>query len=91
MGLQVVGTKQIPTKRNEWLDSECVNIFDSKIYQLALEQTANLDKAIARTYALVLYLIYEVSRLRQALWSFFCRFGVDERVSVGPVWAGMKG
>lgn len=44
------------SNRSEWLNSECVNIFDSKVYQLALEQTSKLDKAIARTYAQVLYL-----------------------------------
>jgi hypothetical protein len=44
------------SKRNEWLKSECINIFDGKIYQLALEQTAQLDKVIPRTYAHVLYL-----------------------------------
>ncbi len=42
--------------RSEWLKSECVNIFDGKVYQLALEQTAQLDKVIPRTYAHVLYL-----------------------------------
>ncbi len=44
------------SKRGEWLKSECINIFDGKIYQLALEQTAQLDKVIPRTYAHVLYL-----------------------------------
>jgi hypothetical protein len=44
------------SKRNEWLKSECINIFDGKVYQLALEQTTRLDKVIPRTYAHVLYL-----------------------------------
>lgn len=44
------------SKRNDWLKSECINIFDGKAYQLALEQTAKLDKVIPRTYAHVLYL-----------------------------------
>ena len=44
------------SKRSEWLESECINIFDGKVYQLALEQTAQLDKVIPRTYAHVLYL-----------------------------------
>jgi len=44
------------SKRSEWLKSECINIFDGKVYQLALEQTAKLDKVIPRTYAHVLYL-----------------------------------
>ncbi len=44
------------SKRSEWLKSECINIFDGKVYQLALEQTAHLDKVIPRTYAHVLYL-----------------------------------
>ena len=44
------------SKRSEWLKSECINIFDGKVYQLALEQTAQLDKVIPRTYANVLYL-----------------------------------
>ena len=43
------------SKRGDWLKSECINIFDGKIYQLALEQT-QLDRAIPRTYAHVLYL-----------------------------------
>jgi len=44
------------SKRSEWLKSECINIFDGKVYQLALKQTAQLDKVIPRTYAHVLYL-----------------------------------
>ena len=44
------------SKRNEWLKSECINIFDGKVYRLALEQTAQLDKVIPRIYAHVLYL-----------------------------------
>jgi hypothetical protein len=44
------------SKRSEWLKSECINIFDGKVYQLALEQTAQLDKVIPRIYAHVLYL-----------------------------------
>jgi hypothetical protein len=44
------------SRRSEWLGSECINIFDGKLYQLALEQTAQLDKVIPRTYAHVLYL-----------------------------------
>jgi hypothetical protein len=44
------------SKRIEWLKSECINIFDGKVYQLALEQTTKLDKVIPRTYAHVLYL-----------------------------------
>src|SRR5450755_776862 len=39
------------SKRSEWLKSECINIFDGKVYQLALEQTAQLDKVVPRTYA----------------------------------------
>jgi hypothetical protein len=44
------------SKRSEWLKSECINIFDGKVYQLALKQTVQLDKVIPRTYAHVLYL-----------------------------------
>jgi hypothetical protein len=44
------------SKRSEWLESECINIFDGKVYQLSLVQTAQLDKVIPRTYAHVLYL-----------------------------------
>jgi hypothetical protein len=40
--------------REERMNSECVNIFDGKVYQLALQQTPKLDKAIARTYGQVL-------------------------------------
>jgi len=43
------------SKRSEWLGSECVNIFDGKVYQLALKQSDKLDKVIPRTYAHVLY------------------------------------
>jgi hypothetical protein len=44
------------SNRGDWLNSECVNIFDGEIYRLALEQTAKLDKVIPRTYGHVLYL-----------------------------------
>lgn len=44
------------SNRSEWLNSECVNIFDGEIYRLALEQTPKLDKVIPRTYGHVLYL-----------------------------------
>jgi hypothetical protein len=44
------------SNRSDWLNSECVNIFDGEIYRLALEQTAKLDKVIPRTYGHVLYL-----------------------------------
>jgi hypothetical protein len=37
------------SNRSEWLNSECVNIFDGEIYRLALEQTPKLDKVIPRT------------------------------------------
>jgi hypothetical protein len=33
-----------------------MNIFDGKVYELALKQSARLDKVIPRTYAQVLYL-----------------------------------
>lgn len=44
------------SKRSDWLNSECVNIFDGEIYHLALKQTDKLDKVIPRTYGHVLYL-----------------------------------
>jgi hypothetical protein len=44
------------SNRSNWLNSECVNIFDGEIYRLALEQTPKLDKVIPRTYGHVLYL-----------------------------------
>jgi hypothetical protein len=44
------------SKRSEWLESECMNIFDGKLYHLALKQSARLDKVIPRTYGQVLYL-----------------------------------
>jgi hypothetical protein len=44
------------SNRSDWLNSECVNIFDGEIYRLALEQTPKLDKVIPRTYGHVLYL-----------------------------------
>jgi hypothetical protein len=36
-------------------ESECMNIFDGKVYQLALRQNARLDRVTPRTYAQVLY------------------------------------
>jgi hypothetical protein len=47
------------SNRSEWLESECMNIFDGKVYQLALKQSARLDKAIPRTYGQVLYLYFK--------------------------------
>jgi len=44
------------SNRSDWLNSECVNIFDGEIYHLALTQTGKLDKVIPRTYGHVLYL-----------------------------------
>jgi len=44
------------SNRSDWLNSECVNIFDCQIYRLALEQTPKLDKVIPRKYGHVLYL-----------------------------------
>lgn len=44
------------SNRSDWLNSECINIFDGQIYRLALEQTPKLDKVIPRTYGHVLYL-----------------------------------
>jgi hypothetical protein len=44
------------SNRSEWLNSECINIFDGEIYHLALKQTDKLDKVIPRTYGHVLYL-----------------------------------
>lgn len=44
------------SNRSDWLNSECVNIFDGEIYHLALKQTDKLDKVIPRTYRHVLYL-----------------------------------
>jgi hypothetical protein len=44
------------SSRSDWLNSECVDIFDGEIYHLALKQTNKLDKVIPRTYGHVLYL-----------------------------------
>jgi hypothetical protein len=50
------GFRRISARNQIGSKSECVNIFDGKVYQLAVEQTAQLDKVIPRTYAHVLYL-----------------------------------
>lgn len=50
------------SKRSEWLKSECINIFDGKVYQLALEQTAQLDKVIPRTYPKRALSLHQASR-----------------------------
>jgi hypothetical protein len=44
------------SRRSDWLNSECVNIFDGEIYHLSLKQTNKLDKVIPRTYGHVLFL-----------------------------------
>jgi len=44
------------SNRSDWLNSECVNIFDGEIHHLALKQTDKRDKVIPRTYGHVLYL-----------------------------------
>jgi hypothetical protein len=44
------------SNRSDWLNSECVNIFDGEIYRLALTQSSKLDKVIPRTYGHVLHL-----------------------------------
>jgi hypothetical protein len=44
------------SNRSDWLNSECVNIFDGEIYHLALKQTSKLDRVIPRTYGHMLYL-----------------------------------
>ena len=43
-------------KRDQWLESKCVNVCDGKEYQLALEQTEKLDKVIPQTFGYVLRL-----------------------------------
>ncbi len=44
------------SSRSDWLNSECVHIFDGEVYRLALKQSGKLDKVIPRTYGHVLYL-----------------------------------
>jgi hypothetical protein len=43
-------------KRDQWLESECVNVCDGKTYQLALQQSVKLDKVIPQTFGYVLRL-----------------------------------
>jgi hypothetical protein len=42
--------------RGDWLNSECVNIFDGENYRLTLKQSDKLDRVVLRTYGHVLYL-----------------------------------
>jgi hypothetical protein len=42
--------------RAHWLDSECINVCDGKVYRLSLIQTEKLDKAIPQTMSYVLRL-----------------------------------
>ena len=44
------------SSRSDWLNSQCVNIFDGEVYRLALKQSDKLDKVIPRTYGQALYL-----------------------------------
>jgi hypothetical protein len=44
------------SNRSDWLNSECVNIFDGETYHLPLKQKPKLDKVIPRMYGHVLYL-----------------------------------
>ncbi len=43
------------TKRRErWLDSRCINVYDGTPYSLALQQTEKLDKVIPQTFGSIL-------------------------------------
>jgi hypothetical protein len=41
-------------RRDEWLRSPCVNVYDGRAYRLALQQTAALDMVIPQTFGHVL-------------------------------------
>jgi DNA polymerase type B, organellar and viral len=41
-------------RRDEWLRSSCINVYDGRAYQLALQQTAAHDKVIPQTFGHVL-------------------------------------
>jgi hypothetical protein len=43
-------------QRERWLEAECINVCDGKIYRLAASQSAKLDKAIPQTFGYVLRL-----------------------------------
>jgi DNA polymerase type B, organellar and viral len=43
-------------RRSQWIKAKCVNVFDGKVYHLALRQSAKLDKAIPQTFGYVLRL-----------------------------------
>ena len=42
--------------RKEWLNADCVNIYDGKDYSLALEQTPRFDKVIPKTFGYIMRL-----------------------------------
>ena len=44
------------SKRELWMDAECVNVYDGKSYRLALRQSSKLDKVIPQTLGYVLRL-----------------------------------
>jgi hypothetical protein len=42
--------------REDWLDLSCINVYDGRAYQLALQQTEALDRVIPQTFGSVLRL-----------------------------------
>jgi|SRR5882672_451704 len=51
-------------QRKQWIRAKCVNVFDGKVYRLALRQSRKLDKVIPQTvgYVLRLYLRHSESK-----------------------------
>ncbi len=43
-------------KRERWLQAECTNVHDGKVYRLALHQTRKLDRVIPQTFGYILRL-----------------------------------
>src|SRR5450631_1498458 len=51
-------------QRERWLEAECINVCDGKVYRLALSQNTKLDKAIPQTFGYVLRLYPLPSRIQ---------------------------
>lgn len=43
-------------QRERWIQAECTNVFDGKVYHLALQQSSKMDKVIPQTFGYVLRL-----------------------------------
>ncbi len=43
-------------QRKRWIQAECTNVFDGRVYHLALQQNSKMDKVIPQTFGYVLRL-----------------------------------